>query len=66
MKVVFAIGTVLTGGKNEIRIYIKSPFDELLKPYLKKGVIVLVLIPETKEEEKITETLKTLRIQPRD
>lgn len=63
MKLRFAIGTISTGGKNEIRIYIKSPFDRELSQFLGKAAIVLILLPETEEEEKVLETLRKLRLQ---
>ncbi len=63
MKTIFALGTISTGGKNEVRIYIKSPFDKIVEKYLGKGAIVLLLVPETEEEEKIVKALRAIRIQ---
>ena len=37
-------GTIITGGKGEVRIYVKKKYWDRLKPYIGKGARILLVI----------------------
>ena len=63
MKLMFVIGTITVGGRDEVRIYVREPFGEELKVLDGKTLPILILIPETYAELLFVDLLKKLRIR---